>query len=71
MGHRTPSRCPSCGDRQVALIQYGLPLFDDELHRAIDEGDVVLGGCVVWPSSPRWACVGCGHRWGGHKGPFD
>lgn len=54
-------RCPNCGARDPARILYGLPARTDELLRALDRGDVVLGGCLVEPA--RWMCRACKSRW--------
>jgi rubrerythrin len=58
-----PDVCPMCGSERVAEIPYGLPDFSEELERALDAGEVVLGGCVVTGDDPSWRCVECGHRW--------
>lgn len=59
-----PTACPSCGGPRVAEILYGLPHFTPELERALDEGQIVLGGCCVFGEDPRWQCADCGHSWG-------
>ena len=56
--HR-PEKCPLCGSARVAPILYGLPNFTDELTRALDEGAVALGGCVITGDDPRWKCLAC------------
>lgn len=56
--HR-PEKCPLCGSAKVAPILYGLPNFTDELERALDEGKVALGGCVITGDDPRWKCLDC------------
>ena len=53
-----PEKCPLCGSPKVAPIQYGLPAFTPELIKAMDEGRIVLGGCI--PAGPSWKCVDCG-----------
>jgi hypothetical protein len=47
----------------VARILYGLPHFTPELDRELEEGRVVLGGCIVSEDSCQWECLGCHHRW--------
>lgn len=54
-------RCPACG-KPGARIRYGR-------FRAKAAGDVlrngdVLGGCMVGPDSPAWACRACKTTWG-------
>jgi hypothetical protein len=56
--------CPQCGSAKVVQIQYGLPHFTPELKEAVRRGEVVLGGCVISPDSPKWACRDCGQRFG-------
>ncbi len=60
-----PSKCPQCGSPKIARIMYGLPDFSsEELKKAVEEGRIVLGGCIVAPDSPRWKCKGCGASMG-------
>ncbi len=60
-----PGKCPQCGSSKIARIMYGLPDFSSgELKKDIEEGRIVLGGCIVGPDSPRWECKGCGARMG-------
>lgn len=54
-----PKACPACGSADVARIMYGFPTSE-----AFDDPTIVLGGCVVWPDSPAFACRGCEHEWG-------
>ena len=55
-----PKKCPKCGSKRIARIQWGMPNFRDELKRELDEGTVVLGGCVVSDRDPSWRCLDCG-----------
>jgi transposase-like protein len=60
-----PLVCPKCGAERIAEIMYGLPNFDSpSLHKKLDSGQVVLGGCVLMGSNPRWHCHDCKHKWG-------
>jgi hypothetical protein len=54
-----PKKCPKCGSKRIARIQWGMPNFSDELKRKLDEGTVVLGGCVVSGHDPNWQCQDC------------
>jgi hypothetical protein len=54
---RKPLKCPNCGARKVASIQYGL--VSPELIPALDSDRIVLGGCCVTPSDPSWQCTEC------------
>jgi hypothetical protein len=60
----TPAECPACRSPTVARIQYGLPMFTAELEKNLEEGRVVLGGCVIFGDDPEWQCKACGHQWG-------
>ncbi len=60
-----PRKCPQCGSPRIAMIMYGLPDFSSEkLKKDVEEGRIVLGGCIVRPDNPRWQCKGCGARMG-------
>ena len=59
-----PDVCPKCGSKNIVHIQYGLVNPDEMLIGDIFEGRTVLGGCMITPDSPAWACVACRHRWG-------
>jgi hypothetical protein len=41
----------------MTQIVYGLP--DEELA---NDPDVFIGGCIIEPSSPSFACTKCGHE---------
>jgi hypothetical protein len=60
---RPTGACPACGSTRVARILYGLPAYDDELRRELDEGRVVLGGCCIDEDMPTRECLECGHSW--------
>ncbi|MCP8467355.1 hypothetical protein NK553_25720 [Pseudomonas sp. ZM23] len=55
-----PSSCPVCGGLRIAEIIYGYPDFTETLERDIDQGRVVLGGCI--PSESKWQCLTCAKR---------
>jgi hypothetical protein len=59
------SICPKCGAERSAEIVYGLPAFTKDLQQALEDGRVVLGGCLVDPAQPRWLCRSCGEKHGG------
>lgn len=59
--NKQPSKCPLCGSSSLAIIQYGYPQFGDQLTKSIAAGDIVLGGCCVTSSDPKWKCNHCGH----------
>jgi hypothetical protein len=56
--------CPSCGSENIAMILYGLPVISKELEKAIENGEVTLGGCGVHDKAPQWVCNGCTYKFG-------
>ena len=56
--------CPECGSDKIARIQWGRPLWSEELERDLKEGNVVLGGCCISDGSRDWECRNCGYRFG-------
>ncbi len=59
-----PRKCPQCGSSKIAEIMYGLPDFSsEELNKDVEEGRIVLGGCIVAPDNPRWKCKDCEAAW--------
>ena len=53
-------RCPRCNSDEVLRAFYGLP--SEEMIEESIAGRALLGGCAVWPESPDWQCVACGHE---------
>ena len=60
---RSLLRRPNCpnGHGDVVRVVMGLP--DEDLFEAAEDGHVVIGGCVVGPESPDWACLVCHTQW--------
>jgi len=56
IAYTEPPTCPNCGQRMTQIV-YGLP--DEELA---NDSDVFIGGCIIEPSSPNFACSKCGHE---------
>ena len=54
MGRRVP-KCPKCNAHMLP-IEYGLP--DAELLAEAERGEVLIGGCIVDPDCPEFACLG-------------
>ena len=42
---------------------WGLRLLDNQLERDIEEGRVILGGCVVCVGDPKFHCNDCKYDW--------
>src|SRR5438105_3493882 len=51
---RKPERCSACGSAKVAYVLWGLPApSTDELLDLVDEGTVILAGCLIPPGPAR------------------
>lgn len=50
------AKCPKCG-KELAPIIYGLPT--SEATEASSRGEIFLGGCEVYPNSPKYHCYKC------------
>ena len=57
--------CPKCKSGNVAEIVYGMPDYNDELVKALDEGKIELGGCLVGENDPTRHCNSCQTDFGG------
>lgn len=57
-------RCPSCGSRKIARIQWGRPSWSDTLEEKLDSGKLTLGGCSIDVHAPKWQCLDCNTRFG-------
>lgn len=55
-----PRACPSCGDRPVATILYGMPAEGRGTEEKVAAGLITYGGCVKPKNPPRWKCTKCG-----------
>jgi hypothetical protein len=55
-----PQHCPRCGSQSLAEIDYGFPAGTEKLREDIEQGSVVLGGCVVTDDDPTKSCLACG-----------
>lgn len=51
--------CPYCQSEDVAEYIWGEPCLDEDLFKAIDNGEVVLGGCCVSDHDPQYHCNTC------------
>ncbi len=56
-------KCPMCGG-DPARVAYGMVAMTDELKKKMKRGKVALGGCTIFPESPKWVCNKCGYGWG-------
>ena len=53
----THQPCARCGSTDVVEIVYGLPGAD--LWESSQRGEIELGGCVIEPDAPDYACGSC------------
>ena len=59
------TKCPQCGKSSVALIFWGYPGGNIEaFEQAIENKEIVPGGCLIGNDDPKWECNDCHHRWG-------
>lgn len=59
---RKPGTSPRCGNGRIAAVRYGFQIITPKLEKELDEGQVVLGGCVISDRNPAWQCVDCGEK---------
>lgn len=57
-------KCPKCGSRHVAPILYGMPAFEEEMKRKLNNQELYLGGCCIGEADPQYHCFGCGKNVG-------
>ena len=57
-----PEKCPQCGHAPLADILYGYVLMNEDLEKEVEQGRIVLGGCVITDDDPRWVCTECGQK---------
>ena len=75
LGASNSLKCPLCRSSDTVPIFYGFPSHDsmEPLLRAVDRGEIELGGCVMLDKRPSRHCKNCGHYFGLTKasGPFN
>ena len=57
-------KCPYCGSERIAEYLYGLYGYDDKLMKAVEEGEVILAGCIITPNDPDYRCRDCNKDFG-------
>ena len=60
----TTPPCPECKSNSVAWIFWGYPGDMDWYLKAIEDKEIVGGGCLVSDIDPKWECNDCYHQWG-------
>jgi hypothetical protein len=58
--YRAGPECPDCHSDDVVPILYGYP--STQAYEAAARGELLLGGCILEPTNPRWSCRSCGRR---------
>ena len=53
--------CLQCHSKRVANILFGLPT--SEVMQQVEQGKVVLGGCMVQIDGPEYECLDCQYQW--------
>ena len=69
MNTEMKEQCPSCGSTRIAKIVWGLPDFTEELIKKLDDGKIVLGGCM--PGGADYECKVCGKRFRSESSRMD
>jgi ribosomal protein L37AE/L43A len=59
---KKPRKCPNCGSKNIARIQYGMPVYSEKLEKDLAKNKIVLGGCVISGDDPKWQCTNCKER---------
>lgn len=57
---RKPLKCKHCGGKVLPVV-YGLPA--PMLLEAAERGELILGGCCIFPENPDYQCPICGQRY--------
>jgi len=52
-------KCPICRSNDNIPIFYGFP--SQHVQRAVERGEIELGGCVILEERPSRHCKNCGH----------
>jgi len=59
--------CPLCKSNNVSWIFWGYPADMDWYLKAIDDKEIVPGGCCISDNDSEWKCNECGNQWGKRK----
>ncbi|MCR5352919.1 MAG: hypothetical protein K6D98_01280 [Clostridiales bacterium] len=57
-------KCPKCGSNKTASIVYGLISPDEETKRALENHEIILGGCCISDEDPKFYCFDCAKEFG-------
>ena len=56
--------CPRCGSKQTAKILWGMPSYDENLQKQLDNKEITLGGCCITENNPTHHCFSCENDFG-------
>ena len=56
--------CTVCSSDNIAKIIYGKPIWNDEMEKKMDSGELTLGGCFMSKNNPIYTCNDCHARFG-------
>ena len=56
--------CPNCNNDEIAFIFWGYPNLDSDMEKAVENKEIIMGGCIVSDHDPKWECTECHQRWG-------
>lgn len=59
--------CPYCGSEHIGEYLYGLPIISASLEKKVNEGKIILGGCIITEDSPKYWCYDCEKDFGIYK----
>ncbi len=55
-------KCPRCRKKSGATILYGMPVWD-LVSNDVEQGYLVIGGCMAERDDPERECTACGYQW--------
>jgi hypothetical protein len=56
---KKPEKCPKCDSLRIANILYGMPAYSEKLMTDVENGKIILGGCILTGDDPKWQCFDC------------
>lgn len=66
--NRSGDFCPECKSTDVGGFFYGYyhPGTNDSTDKAVEEGRLIPGGCMVNSNSSKYRCNSCSYEWGNY-----
>jgi hypothetical protein len=56
---KIPDKCSVCGSKKIAIYLRGMPAYSEKLQKDIDEGKIILKGCIVSGDDSFCICIDC------------